>query len=95
MRTWSQRIVEWMNKGIDVYGYYNNDKLGVAPHDAQRMCALVSEGAKKQESKKGGAKVKGEQQIQQSRDELPEKEMKLPKKEAVSSKGRATKAVKK
>lgn len=34
---WATRIRGWADDGLDVYGYFDNDARGHAPHDAERL----------------------------------------------------------
>lgn len=41
LRKWSERIVAWNAPGHDVFVYFDNDSLGHAPFDAQRLAAML------------------------------------------------------
>lgn len=38
---WARRFVGWSEQGRDVYGYFDNDEKGYAPHDAARLKKMV------------------------------------------------------
>lgn len=41
---WAEKMVHWLNRGLDVYAYFNNDSNGHAIHDARDLkecCKLV------------------------------------------------------
>jgi len=38
---WTKRIAAWLDDGIDVHCYFDNDEKGYAPKDAQRLCEMV------------------------------------------------------
>ena len=42
LEKWSRKIDKWMNRGLDVYAYFNNDALGYAVENAKTLKALVS-----------------------------------------------------
>jgi uncharacterized protein YecE (DUF72 family) len=39
---WAERCRRWLRDGLDVYVYFDNDALGHAPFDAQRLAALFA-----------------------------------------------------
>ena len=41
---WAKRIAGWAQAGSDVFVYFDNDARGHAPHDAERLRALVGAG---------------------------------------------------
>lgn len=45
LRSWAARIEEWMDAGLDVHVYFDNDALGRAPVDAARLLRLLGEPA--------------------------------------------------
>jgi uncharacterized protein YecE (DUF72 family) len=34
---WSKRFRDWMDEGLDVYVYFDNDMKGFAPHNAMSL----------------------------------------------------------
>lgn len=48
LRSWADKIKGWLHEGFDVHVYFDNDALGHAPRDAQRLIALLHrEGARR------------------------------------------------
>jgi uncharacterized protein YecE (DUF72 family) len=45
LATWADRAGRWLDRGSDVWAYFNNDADGRAPFDAQTFRELVSPGA--------------------------------------------------
>jgi uncharacterized protein YecE (DUF72 family) len=43
LREWAARIRAWLARGLDVYGYFNNDVPDHAPRDAMRLRAMLGE----------------------------------------------------
>lgn len=41
LRRWAERIRDWRDRGLDVYGYFNNDVPDYAPRNALRLRELV------------------------------------------------------
>jgi uncharacterized protein YecE (DUF72 family) len=41
LRDWSKRITGWVEEGLDVYGYFNNDAFGFAVKNALALRELV------------------------------------------------------
>ena len=41
LRVWAMRIRGWIERGLDVYAYFNNDVPDHAPRDAQRLRELI------------------------------------------------------
>jgi uncharacterized protein YecE (DUF72 family) len=41
LEKWSRKIDKWMNRGLDVYAYFNNDALGYAVENARTLEKLV------------------------------------------------------
>lgn len=41
LKEWGRKIGKWMNRGLDVYAYFNNDALGYAVENAKALEALV------------------------------------------------------
>lgn len=41
LREWAGRIRDWLDQGLDVYAYFNNDVPDHAPRDAQRLRELI------------------------------------------------------
>ena len=41
LQSWAQRIRAWLQEGCDVHVYFDNDALGHAPRDAQRLIAIL------------------------------------------------------
>jgi uncharacterized protein YecE (DUF72 family) len=42
LAAWAERMRGWSTKGLDAYGYFNNDVAGMAPHDAATLIGLVN-----------------------------------------------------
>jgi uncharacterized protein YecE (DUF72 family) len=42
LRTWADRIAGWVEKGLDVYCYFDNDDRGFAPQNASRLLAMMT-----------------------------------------------------
>jgi uncharacterized protein YecE (DUF72 family) len=47
LKKWSRKIDKWMNRGLDVYAYFNNDALGYAVENAQTLKELVAKDEKR------------------------------------------------
>lgn len=43
LRGWSDRIMEWRGRGLEVFFYFNNDWDGFAVHNAVRLREMMSE----------------------------------------------------
>ena len=41
LREWAARFRDWRGRGLDVFGYFNNDGFGYAPRNAMRLRELV------------------------------------------------------
>lgn len=41
LRRWAERIAAWRDRGLDVYGYFNNDVPDYAPRNAARLRELL------------------------------------------------------
>lgn len=41
LKTWAGKIKKWASQGLDVYAYFNNDALGYAVENAQRLKQLL------------------------------------------------------
>jgi uncharacterized protein YecE (DUF72 family) len=41
LREWSKRIKGWLEEGLDVYGYFNNDAFGFAIQNALALRELL------------------------------------------------------
>jgi len=41
LKRWAEKIKNWQNQGLDVYGYFNNDALGYAVENAKTLERLV------------------------------------------------------
>jgi uncharacterized protein YecE (DUF72 family) len=48
LRIWAERIQGWLEQGMEVYVYFNNDIGGFALKNAQALLALISEGGRAQ-----------------------------------------------
>ena len=57
LREWAARIREWIERGLDVYAYFNNDVPDHAPRDAQRLRELVGGPAPRMIPEPAGAEV--------------------------------------
>ena len=42
LENWAKKIKKWFSKGLDVYGYFNNDALGYAVENARTLAKMVS-----------------------------------------------------
>lgn len=42
LERWSKKIKLWLSKGLDVYGYFNNDSLGYAVENARTLTQMVN-----------------------------------------------------
>ncbi len=42
LEQWARRIDDWLAQGLDVYCYFDNDQQAAAPHDAQRLKAMLA-----------------------------------------------------
>lgn len=42
LRTWAKRIGGWTQRGLDVYGYFDNDEQAYAPKNALRLEELLA-----------------------------------------------------
>ncbi len=43
LQWWASKCLEWQQQGLDVYVYFDNDQLGYAAFNAQRLQQLVQE----------------------------------------------------
>lgn len=37
LKSWTKKVCRWVNRGLDVYAYFNNDSLGYAVKNAQNL----------------------------------------------------------
>jgi uncharacterized protein YecE (DUF72 family) len=42
LRTPARRLRKWLQEGVDVYAYFNNDWYGYAPRDAERLARTLA-----------------------------------------------------
>ena len=42
LEIWAKKIKKWQEKGLDVYGYFNNDAMGYAVKNAKTLLKLIS-----------------------------------------------------
>jgi uncharacterized protein YecE (DUF72 family) len=42
LRTWADRIAAWVEAGLDVYCYFDNDDRGYAPKNASALLAMIT-----------------------------------------------------
>jgi len=42
LQKWAERIIQWENKGKEVYFYFDNDEKGYAPKNATRLIELIA-----------------------------------------------------
>lgn len=47
LEVWARRCAEWAQRGFDVFVYFDNDAKVHAPHNAQRLRALVTRALKR------------------------------------------------
>jgi len=41
LKEWAEKIKEWLSRGLDVYGYFNNDAMGWAVENAKELILNV------------------------------------------------------